>query len=357
MWRLVTVALATSSPASPPPPTAPCNDRDTSEHWELWKAVNPATTYSTYTGLCDYVSQTNDVQQQCDVVSFYHSGELISARLLCCVCGGGAPFPSTPPLPPSPPPKPPYQPGAFAKQDPHLRLFDGGRADFRGKNDTYYVLHSSPGLQVAARTSDTEFLLPNPARYVYGSFFTAFSATLRTEARDVFGFDGEARVPGFTALDQYGARVAEMRTFWRGWKRDRSEVFLRQETITISSSGWEVNVTRRPIFHFMKGTSDFRYDFSFAPTSKVTCFPHGIISQSFDNDRRAINGRLDDYDTPVVVTKAMAEGAIEGTAEQYALFTPHARSLAAFRYSRFEKAVADVCAPRDVSELAPGPTA
>ena len=49
--------------------------------------------------------------------------------------------------------------------------------------------------------------------------------------------------------------------------------------------------------------------------------PHGIIGQSFDGDDVGVNGKQDPYTGatpgPLLVTSAMAEGAIEGEAAEY----------------------------------------
>ena len=70
---------------------------------------------------------------------------------------------------------------------------------------------------------------------------------------------------------------------------------------------------------------------------------------------------MDDYKydarAPVVTTTAMAEGAIEGAAADYALRPAppaggaDARFATAFKYARFDRAPRDRCATRNVSAL------
>ncbi len=48
---------------------------------------------------------------------------------------------------------------ACAHQDPHLTLAHGGRADFRGKNNTLYNFISSHNASVAIKTEDASFYL------------------------------------------------------------------------------------------------------------------------------------------------------------------------------------------------------
>ena len=55
-----------------------------------------------------------------------------------------------------------------------------------------------------------------------------------------------------------------------------------------------------------------------------------------------------DVNNPVVTTRAMAEGSIEGEAGDYQLATPFDT---AFAYSRFKHHSTDVCPPRGITTL------
>ena len=125
-----------------------------------------------------------------------------------------------------------------------------------------------------------------------------------------------------------------------------------------------MNATRRPIYNHVAGPSKWRFDISIRPLdgttgleakygkASETCFPHGIIGQSWDGDDIAINGAVDDYtfnpNEPTITTKAMAEGAIEGVAADYELAKGDATD---FAFSRFDKDGDAICAPRDVNKL------
>jgi len=62
-----------------------------------------------------------------------------------------------------------------------------------------------------------------------------------------------------------------------------------------------------------------------------------------------VSGKTDDYkDRQEVTTTAMAEGAIEGSANEYTVSGPFDTG---FKYSRFARVASDECAPRDVSKL------
>ena len=69
------------------------------------------------------------------------------------------------------------------------------------------------------------------------------------------------------------------------------------------------------------------------------------LCQSYDGDDLGVSGAVDDYVGDEVTTKAMAEGAIEGVAADYAMAGPFAT---AFKFSRFDATSAK---PRDVSKL------
>lgn len=76
--------------------------------------------------------------------------------------------------------------------------------------------------------------------------------------------------------------------------------------------------------------------------------PHGLIGQSYDGDGVAVDGAQDDYRKggSAMETKAQAEGAIEGSAEDYRMSKePFSTS---FRFSRFDAVRA---AHRDINAL------
>ena len=75
--------------------------------------------------------------------------------------------------------------------------------------------------------------------------------------------------------------------------------------------------------------------------------PHGLIGQSYDGDGLGIHGAVDVYDFKhgQVITSAMGEGAIEGTAEQYTVTSIFQTD---FAFSRFGKSAAR---PRNATAL------
>ena len=83
-----------------------------------------------------------------------------------------------------------------------------------------------------------------------------------------------------------------------------------------------------------------------APTCAL--WPAGIIGQTFDHDDKMVIGMLDDYNVPsdVIVTRAMAEGFIEGQAADYEVDLPFSTD---FKFSRFGRT--GRVPPRNVSAL------
>merc|ERR1711988_1733498 len=84
------------------------------------------------------------------------------------------------------------------------------------------------------------------------------------------------------------------------------------------------------------------------PEKELVVFPHGLIGQTFDGDSTAVDGKTDVYHNagPEITTAAMAEGFIEGTAEDYALSDPFSPN---FKFSRFF--LHEPTPPRDISKL------
>ena len=79
-------------------------------------------------------------------------------------------------------------------------------------------------------------------------------------------------------------------------------------------------------------------------------WPAGIIGQTFDHDDKMVLGKMDDYNIPsnVIVTRAQAEGAIEGNAADYEIDPANPFSTK-FKFSRF--GLTGHVAPRNVSAL------
>jgi hypothetical protein len=246
-------------------------------------SINPSTTIP------------NDVVPWCADSTFQPSGEVHigiagiggSTCLLTSTCTP----PTTPDL-------------TYITGDPHIRFAHGGYADFRGVNNTYYVLLSAPGVQFAALTTDTEFLLPRP-QFVKGSFFTRAAWTLRGKSGCEYGIVTDATGVGFSVVHPNSSLIVDKQHIWQVWEYDAIRVGSKQLTVYVRAHGWEVNVTRKPIYNYVSGPSHWRFDIgmrqldgtSFAKqygSVSKTCYPHGIIGQSYDGDNIAVSGKTDD---------------------------------------------------------------
>ena len=231
-------------------------------------------------------------------------------------------------------------------------------------NNTYFSLLSAPGIQFAAKTMDTSFLLPRP-QLVHGSFFTDVAFRFRGTSGKEYGVTSSASNVSFSVFDAVkNTRIKTIVGIWKQWWQDGVRVLYKQNTMHVRANGWEVNATRHPVYNWVAGPAHWRYDFTIRYLDGTffeqqhgrrssTCYPHGVIGQSWDGDALGVNGRMDDYkyknNNPVVVTTANAEGAIEGEASHYALRSEF--DVDSFRYGRYRKNSTSVCAPRNIASL------
>ena len=245
-----------------------------------------------------------------------------------------------PPPPPSNPPPPPMCPctdnsEATAGQDPHLTLGHGGRTDFRGVNGTIYAFVSSRNVSMGVRTEDAVFKLHKLT--VHGSFLTAAYFNFRTiKGRDFhISFDTHdvnAQGWGWRMISGDCARPGNTVPFHLSPHRRREcddvVASVEASSLTIKHPEWAFVVTTQPVYDRISGPHH-RLDIkvSLAGDEKVL-IPHGILGHSFDGDGRPRMGALDVYPDKSIpgefTTKAMAEGAIQGTASDYVLYAPRA---------------------------------
>ena len=147
---------------------------------------------------------------------------------------------------------------------------------------------------------------------------------------------------------------------------DFSAAFIkhdRAEVLVVRTAGWAVNATTRYIRRSAT-TLKKQVDLSFAPLrdplepqqrTGMVVAPHGLIGQSFDGDSMAVDGKKDHYRElwwsqssfkgREITTEAQAEGAIEGSGEDYRVADTFETD---FKYRRFGVASA---APRNASAL------
>ena len=284
---------------------------------------------------------------------------------------GSGTFEAVTPYPSPPPPPPPHPDSANGQADPHIRFAHGGEADFRGVNGTHYVLLSFPNLSFTGRTLDAVFQMHD--LLVNGSFFSEVAWTIATRngtynvlfvAKRFWCMYTCPTLTPAESQERPDVLVTNDRGFRLGigkrtaWETPGLRVRMEYHTLTVVFKGWEMKATRRPVYGWRSGPT-WRIDFRIAlssdknelgtlrlPQKEWPCFPHGIVGQSFDGDDLKTDGKKDDYNTNgSMTTSAMAEGAIEGTAQDYAVSGPFDTH---FAYSRFYKTK---CASRSLKGL------
>ena len=247
---------------------------------------------------------------------------------------------------------------ASGVQDPHLTFAHGGKADFRGVDNMCFNFLSAPGIHFALKTTDTTFKLNkrNKSQVVHGSFFTECGFVISDK-------DGPTSVVMNSSVFQAHVlkkSIHRMLNMWDQYRKRDLLVQMRHRTLIVRARGWEVNVTRMPIYNYVSGPVTNRLDVrvkllrspaltrKYGMTSK-SCYPHGILGQSWDGDNIGISGNVDDYgkNASEITTEAQAEGAIEGTFRDYIVGEDCTNTL--FKFSRFQRSPKDKCPPRHLS--------
>ena len=151
-------------------------------------------------------------------------------------------------------------------------------------------------------------------------------------------------LPGYLLIQDSTLQVEDYRhQRWKNRTLGETTLALRHLSLQVLSRGWLIEVTRKYIYNRIRGPKQFRFDIRILNGHKSVA--HGILGQSWDGDAVGVSGKVDDYTPNHVVTTAMAEGAIEGVAEDYILPSPRATE---FKYSCFRKSS---CPLRDTSRL------
>ena len=256
-------------------------------------------------------------------------------------------MPQAPPPPPSSPPPPSPLPAALARQDPHLQFADGGRADFRGADREIFCFLSSRNLTVNAKIGARDFMLGSTL--VHGTFITEIFVRAVTTLGRTLRIFTQTIPAGALYVDELSARGALQQQYFLGHRASRTvgDVDLRTKELSVSvrTSHWEVAVAVRPIFGALR-PGQKRLDLSIRELAvDAAVAPHGLVGQAFDHDDVGVDGAQDQYAGSEFTTQAQAEGAIEGSWEDYRVAAPFD---ADFRFSRFGRTSAP---PRNVSSL------
>lgn len=245
--------------------------------------------------------------------------------------------------------------------DPHLTFAHGGRADFKGLDRTWYNMLSAKNASVNVLFEHSEF--HNKYKLVHGSKMSQLAVTVRTAltgALVTIGFNSSASGPA-RALVRTAGSGEEWVSHKNGFELENLQVFMREKklggigkgawhgmALIISDTRWEVQAWSKPYPNPAanpgKALLNVQINAQYDADHDVVA-PHGIIGQSYDGDSVGVDGATDDYSADEVTTKAMAEGAIEGSAADYVMPSPFATD---FKFSRFDATAAK---PRDVASL------
>merc|ERR1711920_172430 len=221
-----------------------------------------------------------------------------------------------------PPSSPPAIP-VYVKDDPHFFGADGDRFDFAGANNTVYSLFSASHLALNALFVKTTFVMGHAQgptcpycklKTVHGSFVkVAYLRTLTAAGKTVL-IEYRADEPSHALLSvedvEGGAPPEKTEVKCSKFKEDSVQY-------TVSTGDFELKAASMHLAWAEQNKYQKRLDVSIMPRrviSSLKVAPHGLIGQTFDGDSMAVDGALDDYSSDEVVTKAMAEGAIEGGA-------------------------------------------
>merc|ERR1719235_1701202 len=235
-------------------------------------------------------------------------------------------------------------------KDPPLHLPHGGRADFRGKDNTVFNLLSAKGVTMNVLFQAADFAWAT--RLVHGTKMEAAYWTLRTESGKVITIEYAAQKYGNMGVvheedhqdvlvrpDQPAVAIDDVQV-----------VMLSHKTLSITTTKWRFLATSSP-FPFGKLASNrdkVLLDVAIQPLYNADAdvvAPHGIIGQSYDGDSLGVDGKMDADKAGESTTEAQAEGAIEGTWEEYIMASPFSTK---FKYSRFDATAAP---QRDVSAV------
>lgn len=217
------------------------------------------------------------------------------------------PMPHTHTAPPSMPPQ------ATMVGDPHLSLAHGGKADFRGNDNTFYNLMVDDTTIVNCLIKFVDFKIKK--LIVHGSVMTELHVMEKTSH---FALSTEAKLIGkhnnailFTSCSGKSRYLQSYQNYTCG------DVVVQTfySTILILTNKWKMKLVAMDVFGYLNGpTKNMNIEIEpRKPVNKV----HGLIGQTFMSEYR-VDGKVDVYPTyGEYTTSALAEGAIQGYANDY----------------------------------------
>merc|ERR1719145_49291 len=195
-------------------------------------------------------------------------------------------------------------------KDPHMHLPHGGRADFRGQEDTVFNLLSAKDVSFNVLFEKGDFAWAT--RLVHGTKMAAGYWVMKTSAGKSLTIEYAAEKFDPTAIVHEPEHPdVKVRAGMPALVVDDVVVSMVGKTLTVRNSKWLFTATTSP-------------------------YPLGKLE---------VDGKIDEVKAGETTTAAQAEGAIEGSWEDYIVSNKFATD---FKYSRFGLAKA---APRDVSKL------
>jgi hypothetical protein len=216
-----------------------------------------------------------------------------------------------------------------------LKFAFGGYADFRGRDDTLFNIFSVPYLSLAMKTMDAITLMPRPS-LVYGSFFTEAHFTTTTfPSRNEIHVSIFSNESGFRAYNIERQIVLNCARKWCDFQQEDVRFFSKSQTVVVIAQGWEFRLTKPRVEYPTRNSPCRRLEMSIVPRkfTPYTRAPHGLLGQSFDSNRLAVDGRQTNFEVAVVNMTEQAEGAIEGTYEDYIVRSPFDTD---FKFTRYE---------------------
>lgn len=234
--------------------------------------------------------------------------------------------------------------------DPHLFGPSGDRFDFKGKNATWYALLSAATVSVGAYFVFDTFHMRK--KLVHGSWMKGIAITAMMASNNTLK-------AAYFSNSSYAAEIRigtdGMATLKRGetFEGDGVKVALStQNVFTLSNREWSIEAKNIYAPYPRANRFKTRLDISIKPIANVDASPvapHGLVGQMYDRDDKMVVGKMDDYmvKDKVIVTSAMGEGAIEGTADDYIIDAKDPFDTK-FKFSRFGLSFAP---PRNVSLL------
>ena len=270
--------------------------------------------------------------------------------------------------------------------DPHITGAHGDKADVKGEDGGIYSLLSAEDVSLAVRFEHDDFHTPYSKQLVHGSWVRAAFWVVRLPAGEgllrvnysahAFGVaevalyrDGARALWERPRAVRHGGAPVEVGGVSVGFATRRSALVreataLQQRrnagraspTLEVWTARWRTAATATTGWPHV---GSLRLNVRVAsrtpnPAARGRVAPHGLLGQTFDGDGVPLNGRQDTYTKKArgfseLTTHAAAEGAIEGTIEDYRLPSPFAT---AFRYSRFDAKGA--VAPRNATAMHAG---